>query len=253
LQKEPETQGTINIKLEPDTSSGGYFGAYVLDSFGAPKLSELKHCNVPKLDLAGSSIASIILNGIFVVAYSEKLKRLLVVHARRVEQAAEEYIAARKLLLSYLERLPHGNSHFLTALKALSHFEQCLSATVLAHLLHLRIRNNFLGDCVKMGDFDIKTKEKRISELNTRIKHHDQKILGLYLDNPEITAPVWLSNEGLHSPYEENPEKEILVKYDELHEKLQELMDTLKFFAEELPKTQRDAASRQAEKVQRSE
>ncbi len=111
------------------------FTKFVLDRFGTPDLSELTECGAPEMENPKNYLSAFVLNSLIVATYPEQMRRLTLMFGRRVEDAARQYILGRGKLLSYLERLPQSNEHFLGALRATTYFEHCVGAASHAEAL----------------------------------------------------------------------------------------------------------------------
>ncbi len=166
------------------------FAAFLLDQHGAPKLSQLTACGAPEIDEPPNYLGTMILNSIFTVGYAEPFSRLLFMAGRRAEQAIREYRAGRELLLSYVARLSETNTHLLVAMRATTHFEQCIASVAQAGMLLARITPKH-----KQSDL-----EKRITTIWSRSKHFDKDLTGPKTLATKITAPVWLTNNGIEAP-----------------------------------------------------
>src|SRR5580700_3080822 len=114
-----------------ETERGARFGSYVLDEYGAPKLSELTKCGAPELPELPNHLAVAVLNLVVGVRgdYAKDDRRRRLNFIRRTETAVGEYRLGRAKLQAYVEQLSSRNNHFLEALRALSHFEQCAAAS----------------------------------------------------------------------------------------------------------------------------
>ncbi len=203
------------------------YAAFVVNGFGAPSLSELTECGVPEIDEPKNYLGSLVLNNLFAVQYPDPMKRLTLMFGRRADNAVREYRTGRELLLSYLQRLPQGNNHFLIALRAATHFEHCIgSASQAAALL------DRLLDVANARDPseppDSRDRERRLKLIWNRAKHFDEDIMSPKMAAEDITAPVWLTNTGISA-------ETATVTWLEIHSVLTEQQEALKFFAEDLP------------------
>jgi hypothetical protein len=222
-----------NYELKANSSTMRYAG-HLLDKYGAPKLSELTTCNAPALEEPPNYLGSFVLNSIFLVAYPELLGRLVLIFGRRVIHAVNEYRTGRELLFSYLEQLKQTNSHFLLAMRATTYFEHCIASLCQAAALLGRIQETVQPD-LQVAEKD--EREERLIRIWNRSKHFDEDIVAKKLANADITAPVWLTNEGISS-------EKASVTFDELHSVLSSLLDALRFFAVDFPKRRTDAAAK---------
>jgi DNA-binding transcriptional LysR family regulator len=110
----------------------------ILDNFGAPKLSELTECGAPLLDEPPDYLWAFALHGAIngIIQHHEPWVRNVLMFGRRVELAIREYRTGRDHLNAYVHRLPDNDSaDFLIAMRATTHFEQCVAATCQAKAL----------------------------------------------------------------------------------------------------------------------
>lgn len=204
------------------------FAAFLVNGFGAPRLSELTECGAPEMEEPKNYLGSLFLNSLFVMQYPNPVKRLTVIFGRRADNAVREYRAGRELLLSYLQRLPQGNNHFLVALRATTHFEHCIgSASQAAALLDRLV--DAANARAPSDPFDSHDREQRLKRIWNRAKHFDEDIMSPRLAAEDIAAPVWLTNTGISS-------ENAMVTWAELCSVLTEQQEALKFFAEDLPR-----------------
>jgi hypothetical protein len=204
-----------------DASTVQYAG-FLLDKFGAPKLSELSECNAPPLEDPPNYLGSLILNGIFTVNYPDPLGRLALIFGRRVIHAIREYSIARERLSAYVAELERTNSHFLQAMRATTHFESSVGSACQACALLGRI-SKLVAEPEPNDE-----REDRLRKIWNRSKHFDEDLMDPRIGSTEITAPVWLTNQGISSTAAS-------VSFDELHAVLTDLRGSLKFLAEDFP------------------
>jgi hypothetical protein len=159
------------------------FGSYVLDEYGAPKLSELNVCGAPDIPEWPNHLGVAILNCVFVSDYQKEIRWYLLNFIRRMETAVGEYRLGRSELQNYVEQLPDRNNHFLTALRALSHFEQSIAALYQAVDL---VRCITAQDPFKKNDG---SPMDRLNKIYNRSKH--------FKENKAPATPIWLTNECL--------------------------------------------------------
>ena len=124
-------------------------------------------------------------------------------------------ITGRELLLAYVEKLPQTNNHFLHAMDATGYFEQSIGFACQAASLFKRLV--VLANREKVDD----DREKRLRKIWNRSKHFDEDLVDPAIVNTDITAPVWLTNEGISSSVAS-------VRFEELHSFL---TDLVKIFA----------------------
>jgi hypothetical protein len=212
------------------------FAAFLLDKYGAPKLSQLTACGASAIDEPPNYLGSFVLNAMFMTEYNDPFRRLTLMFGRRVEHAIREYIIGRQFLLDYLNELPQKNNHFLVALRATTHFEQCIASAYEATLL--------MRGIIKLTSpnsaFPKQDEEENLRKIWNRSKHFDQDLTAATQRvTPDITAPVWLTNEGIECTT-------ATITFRELETALGDLLANLKFVAEDLPR--KAAERRQAEK-----
>lgn len=201
------------------------FGAFVLDKYGAPKLSKLTEFNVPEMAEPPNYLGSFVLNSLLIMPHEDPEGRFILMFGRRVEHAIREYRKGRDLLLSYVAGLPQTNNHFLRALQAATHFEQCVGSICQAAALLTGLINRIPNTPPPEPD----NREARLKLIWNRAKHFDDDIEKRKNNTTEdITAPVWLTNDGIECT-------RATVTFDELHAVLLELLSGLRFYAEELP------------------
>lgn len=204
------------------------FASFIVDGFGAPHLSGLTKCGAPEMEEPKAYVGSLFLNGLLGMQYVDTPKRLTVMFGRRADHAMREYRTGRELLVSYLQRLPYGNNHFLVALRATTHFEQCIgSASQAATLLDRLLDNADARDyCMPP---DLRCCEERLRKIWNRSKHFDEDIMSHNTAAADIVAPVWLTNTGISS-------EKVTVSWEELCSVLTKQHDALKFFCEDAPR-----------------
>jgi hypothetical protein len=201
------TEGkTIPLTMNPQTMR---YGSYVLDTFGAPHLSELTECGAPPLDPPPNHLGSFILTTVSIRPLGDLQRRLIFMLGRRTLNAVFEYRTARDFLLQYVQKLPETNNHFLRALDATTHFEQCIASTAQAHLLF-----NQMAKFAQVAEHDDERCDK-IRKIWNRSKHFDED---LAKPNVGLVAPVWLTNTGVASA------TTATLTFDELHSVLSELL-----------------------------
>jgi hypothetical protein len=195
--------------------SSGRFGATVLNQYGAPSLSELNACGAPLLEEPPNYLATFVLNSIFIRNHVDPFGRLILMLGRRVLHSMQEYIRGRDLLFAYVQRLPETNSHFLQAMKAATHFEQSIASVCQATALFERLTK--LSGQPKLDD----DRASRLRLIWNRSKHFDEDLKNPNKTDADITAPVWLTNQGISST-------RASVTFDELHSLLSDLLKIFK-------------------------
>ncbi|WP_200291384.1 hypothetical protein [Rhodospirillum rubrum] len=220
----------------------GRFGSCVLDGFGAPQLSKLTECGAPEMENAENYLKSFVLNGLFRAKHSKKINKFILMFGRRADNAVKEYREGRDFLLSYVQRLPQGNDHFLQAFCAVTHFEQCIGSAYMACTFQ-RCLMSLLEEMFQIDKCDAnKDVEDRLKDIWNRAKHFDEDIAGDKIAN-DLIAPVWLTNTGISAterppknPMERPPKNSIqTVTWEELHKIITEQQTYLRFLAIDLP------------------
>ena len=203
------------------------FSAFVMNGLGAPHLSELTECSALEIDEPKNYLGSFVLNNLFAVRYPDPMKRFILMFGRRAENAVREHRAGRELLLSYIQRLPQGNNHFLVALRAATHFEHCIGSACQASALFERLID--VADARDPSDPpSSRDRERRLKLIWNRAKHFDEDLMPPKIAAEDITAPVWLANTGISA-------ETATVTWAEVHSVLTEQQEALKFFTEGLP------------------
>ncbi|WP_428484601.1 hypothetical protein [Rhodopila sp.] len=203
------------------------FSDYVMNGFGAPHLSELTECGALEIDEPKNYLGSLVLNNLFTVRYPDPMKRLTVMFGRRSDDAVRQHRAGWELLLSYIQRLPQGNDHFLVALRAVTHFEHCIGSTCQADALFRRLIDLVDGRDPSEPP-DSRDRERRLRLIWNRAKHFDEDLKSPNIVAEDITAPVWLTNTGISA-------ERATVTWIELHSVLTAQQEALKYVAETLP------------------
>lgn len=204
------------------------YAAFLINGFGAPRLSELTECGAPEMEEPKNYLRLFVLNNLFAVQYPDPMKRLTLMFGRRADNAVREYRTGRELLLSYLQRLPQGNDHFLVALRAVTHFEHCIASACQAVALFERLAN-VANAHDHSAPPDSRDRERRLKLIWNRAKHFDEDIISPNMAAEDITAPVWLTNTGISA-------ETATLTWLEMHTLLTEQQEVLKFFAEDLPR-----------------
>lgn len=200
------------------------FGAFVLNKYGAPHLSELTRCGAPFLAEPPNYLGTFVLNSVFRFKYPDPIGRIVLIFGRRVMHAVHEYTTGRDLLAEYVQRLPQTNSHYLQALRAVTHFEHCIGSTHEAIGFIERLVGITNPSAVSPKD----DRANRLRLIWNRTKHFDEDILDFRIANDDICAPVWLTNEGISSTA-------ATMTFDELHFVLSDLVSVLKSLTEDVP------------------
>jgi hypothetical protein len=200
------------------------YGASVLDKYGAPKLSELTACGAPTLADPPNYLGSFVLNSLFRVKYPDPVGRLVLIFGRRVIHAVHEYSRARAILSEYVQTLPKTNGHFLDAMRAATHFEHCIGSVCQADALVGRI-----VDITHPPETpSVDERMQKLRKIWNRSKHFDEDLVDRKVSNIDITAPVWLTNDGISSTT-------ATITFVQLHSVLNDLLDILKSLTEDIP------------------
>ena len=187
------------------------YSAAILNQFGFPHLSELGVCGAPELGKSTGSRLAFTLNQALLPIYTSPLVKLVSMYGRRTEAAVDEYRTGRELLLDYVEALPKPHHKLATILRSVTHFEHCVGLTVQASLFRFRLetmdgtRNPVVGDI-----------ERRLKSIWSRAKHFDEDILVADAVDA-ITAPVWLTANGIFAAVKDKPQLAVSVTWAELH------------------------------------
>jgi hypothetical protein len=114
-----------------------------------------------------------------------------------------------------VERLPQTNSHFVEAMNAATQFEQGIASACQAAALFQRLVA--LIGRPKVDDH----RAERLRRIFNRSKHFDEDLVNRKIANAKITAPVWLTNQGISSANEN-------ITFGELHSLLNDLLNIFK-------------------------
>ena len=210
--------------------------APILENFGAPKLAQLTECNAPDVPEWQNHLATTILNSVFLgIEFEPLIQRYLLNFMRRMETAVSEYRLGRATLQSYVDELPKRNNHFLSALRALSHFEQSAAALYQAAMLTEPVTKQ---KPFQKGD---KSPMERLNMIYNRSKHFEE---GVRQQAMPPATPVWLINEGLECSLG-------TLSFADFHEIILDLTKCAEAIAVELPKLieERRKAADQTKKV----
>ncbi|MCC7427865.1 MAG: hypothetical protein IT557_13235 [Alphaproteobacteria bacterium] len=173
----------------------------VLDLF-APRLSALKECNVPSVELHDTSAEALVLQeAVTGTRFMGPLQALVLQYAVRVSQAAYDYNQGKMTLEGYLKVRSELKSLRLYV-HALSYLCHCLGNLDQARRLAARIEQTLQRRDSTKG---AKTFERRDGSVDQRInslygasKHMEGPIAeGQTPDN--LRSLVWLTNDGVAS------------------------------------------------------
>lgn len=191
------------------------WSSYALDTFMAPKLSQLSSCGAPELATSNTQIAPFLLNSILGVKLPEPFHRLAFNFIRRVDQASHEYAQGRDYLLKYLQtQEPLPISLYF---QALTHFEQTLAMLYQAAMFCKELTGTWPYEQGDHSLFD------RINGLYNASKHMHGRIAGPHFP-ADVTVAVWITNDGLECHDE-------AVTFHELHDALKEYAERARYVA----------------------
>lgn len=189
----------------------------------APKLSELTACGAPEIEpFPPIEIAAILQSRLF-FRFKEPYRRLRVRIILNSSSAITEYRQGRENLYNYISYSQRQNEQLFTYIKALAHFENFIFKCATAFYL--------IGRCLQKLPESIGDEGEivRLFKIYNRLKHFDEDLAGhrktsrLARSDLSITAPMWITNEGIESE-----------KYKlEWHE-IVEMMEYLKMFCVDL-------------------
>lgn len=166
---------------------------YSMDTFIAPRLSELTKAIAPDLHSCtkeyGNWVINFILNTIFRVRIIERNRQLIMYFLRKVEGAFQEYHEGRYFLENYIKNRNKAISSYFHSLR---HFEAAMS---LAYQAFETIRT--------MIEEKLFTKEngtplQRLNRLQNLSKHTNKEISRSDFSG-EFNISIWLTNEGIES------------------------------------------------------
>jgi hypothetical protein len=209
------TLQNLSISMGGNT---GFFGSIILNEYGSPNLADLNQCGAPAFaERPNTYLEEFVLNGVFTKPRHPEIGRILLMFTRRTVNAVTEYCRGRDLLLEYLQRLPQSNTHFLIAMRATTHFEQSIISASQAV--------GFIAVIGKLGKSPPLQDDRmeRIRKIANRSKHFDEDIEQGKTKNTDITAPVWITNEGVSSV-------PASVTFQEFHAVLTELIQAVEEF-----------------------
>lgn len=207
--------GAIQIAIN---GNSGRFGSVVLDRY-IPHLSKLTACGAPPMEDVTDLRGAFVLVTTFTRGpYAEPFDRYLFMFGRRALQAINEYSTGRELLEAYVQKLPQTNSHFLKAIDATNHFEQSIAAACQAAKYAMEMASLANAPIIK------DQLEGRLRHIWNRSKHFDEDFIQTnhpHRRHPNITAPVWLTTDGVCCA-------DASVTFHELHTFLSTLLNMFK-------------------------
>lgn len=204
-----------------------HFGAQVLDTYIAPRLSELQDCSPPDLPELPHYRGSLVLYDVFCgVAYPDDLRVPISLFISRLRETIFEYRSATEYLQKYVAALPdHGQLGAHT--RSVAHFETCIIKADLAATL-LKLVAARIGAPLPWNRRDGSTFE-RIHLMSNRIKHFDEDIgEAARMGKALPLAPIWLIRSGLEC-------SRCCVSFDELTIVLRNMAEDAENFGERWP------------------
>ena len=166
---------------------------YSMDTFIAPRLSELTKAIAPDLHSCtkeyGNWVINFILNTIFRVRIIERNRQLIMYFLRKVEGAFQEYHEGRYFLENYIKNRNKAISSYFHSLR---HFEAAMS---LAYQAFETIRTMIKE---KLFTKENGTPLQRLNRLQNLSKHANKEISRSDFSG-EFNISIWLTNEGIES------------------------------------------------------
>jgi hypothetical protein len=193
------------------TVSQGRLSKYALDTFVAPKISELTVCSIPDMSNHSSEsehwVSNFILNSIFRVSVEPRPKQYILFFLRRAETAFREYENAR---ISFQDYVDGRRQRVSVYFKSLFHFETCIAQMWQAIDQTMSFGKRATGETTKIYTKGDGSSYERLNNLYNISRYAGDNI-------PESgTLPVWLTNVGLEA-------KDISTSFVELAEILGEI------------------------------
>ncbi len=169
------------------------FTDYALDTFVAPKLSQLTACGAPPLSDRSAKVdywvREFSLHSMLRVRVEETHRQYIFNFLRRAEGAFHEYDIGRQFLKDYVDG---GNRDSVSRyLRAVLHLEVCISQAYQAFML---ARN--LLDESKLFTSGDRSPLEQLHRLYNRSKHAENAIATGQLPSGG-TLPIWITNDGL--------------------------------------------------------
>jgi hypothetical protein len=192
----------------------GKLSNYALDTFVAPKLSELTECNITdisdQLEQANNWITHFVLNSIFkVVGYNPEAKASVLFFLRRAEAAFREFHYARIFLLEYLSQERENVSVYF---EVLFHLETCIAQMWQAVAQLISQKKKITGQKEQIYKKGEGSSYERLNLLYNMSRYAGDNVL------EEATMPIWITNIGIEG-------KEASISYTELVDILNEIGD----------------------------
>ncbi|MGY2873447.1 hexokinase [Marmoricola sp. URHA0025 HA25] len=172
--------------------SEAIWGAHVLDTFVAPRLSTFTNAAIPDMSSQDSQqerwSANYLLNTAMSTRFRAPLRQQVTNALRHTQSAFSSYALAREATNDYLSASPRP----MLYLRSIGHWEDFLAHAWQAY--------NFIGRGKK--DMFVKADGsviQRLYDLNARARHAAEAIERAGTDEAAPTITVWLENDGLHS------------------------------------------------------
>jgi len=166
---------------------------YSMDTFIAPRLSELTKIGAPDLHSCtkeyGNWVINFILNTIVRVRIIQRDRQLIMYFLRKVEGAFQEYHEGRYFLENYIKNRNKAISSYFHSLR---HFEAAMS---LAYQAFETIRTMIKE---KLFTKENGTPLQRLNRLQNLSKHANKEISRSDFSG-EFNISIWLTNEGIES------------------------------------------------------
>jgi len=164
---------------------------YSMDTFIAPRLSELTKVGAPDLHSCtkeyGNWVDNFVLNTIFRVRIIERDRQLIMHFLRKVEGAFQEYHEGRIFLENYIKNRNKAISSYFHSLR---HFEVAMS---LAYQAFDTIRTMIQEKLFAKEDG---SSLQRLNRLQNLSKHANEELSRSDISG-EFNISIWLTNEGI--------------------------------------------------------
>jgi hypothetical protein len=205
------------------------FSDEYLNLFGGPELSVLTACSAKELSDLPNYLWAAIGNRLSGLCYSDAwMLHLDLSFLRRTSAAFETYRTARQYLMCYVEGVAAQRHEIGTYLKALNHFENCISSIWQACEIYKQMEMALSKSTKKhilYRDGENPDLEN-MNKLANAIKHFDVRRAEL------AVTPIWITNSGLKSA-------DGFVSFDQLHENLLALAKMAHVLFVEIPEEAR--------------
>jgi hypothetical protein len=170
------------------------FSDEILNTYFAPRLSELTVCGAPDVaPLENYSLVLALNETLGPSRYKDPKARILLgVFIRRLDVAIREYRSGRDALATYVAALPHRHE-LASFTRALSHFENCVLQLHVSLLALRRAVPRLNGGSPlppATDDYD------RVRRANNRVKHFDEDVRDSGTGPVPVTA-IWITDTGL--------------------------------------------------------